>query len=248
MKNLPSLSCALLLFGSAAFSQVRYPACQGDNVLRLQLINYSDQELADLRVQFTAERPQWLSTTSEALKNVAPCQYGDGLPRNVLFFEFPYQVNSSGFNDSQVGLELVHGGEVMGAFKIVMVSSALGGSTGSALGKIDAPPGESESSIAEEPPLAVPTEFALSQNYPNPFNPTTSIGIQLPENGWTLLKVYDVLGREVKLLVNREMAAGSHVVTWDGAADNGKPVPSGVYIYRLTTQNFVSTRKMIVVR
>jgi hypothetical protein len=248
MKTMLNLPCWLLLFTLTTFSQTRYPIKQGDNLLRLQLINYSDQELADLSVQFATDRPSWLSPRNDALRNLARYQPGEGLPRSVLFVDLPFQVTSSGFNDSQVTLELVLGGQVVGAFKVQMGSSNLGGSTSFAMRKSGTSAGELESSTAENPRLIVPTEFALTQNYPNPFNPTTSIQIQLPENGWTLLQVYDVLGREVKTLVNREMAAGSHVVTWDGTADDGRAVPSGVYIYRLTTQNFVSTKKMIVVR
>jgi len=214
----------------------------------LQLINYSDQELADLRVQFAAARPSWLSPGGEALRNLARYEPGDGLPRSVLFLDLPFNVASSGYNDSQVTLELVDGGQVVGSFRVRMVSSDVGGSTSLAKGESEMPVSELESSVEEETHVAVPIEFALSQNYPNPFNPTTNISVQLKADGYVTLKVYDLLGREVRTLVNREMAAGSHIVNWDGTADDGKVVPSGVYIYRLTTQNFVSTKKMIVVR
>ena len=243
MKNLPSLPCALLLLGSAAFSQVRYPVNQGDNLLRLQLINYSDQELADLRVRFATERPPWLTSASNALRNLALDQLGDGLPRSVLFFDLPFQVNSSSFNDSPVTLELVQGGQVMGTFKVRLVSSDLGGSTSLAKGQSEVPVSELESSAAEEPHLAVPTGFALSQNYPNPFNPATVISYSLPVYSYVRLKVFNVLGQELATLVDEMQDAGFKTVRFEG-----RGLPSGVYIYRLTTQNFVSTKKMIVVR
>jgi Secretion system C-terminal sorting domain len=89
----------------------------------------------------------------------------------------------------------------------------------------------------------VPKMFALSQNYPNPFNPSTVISYQLPVNSHVVLKVYDILGREVATLVNEREQAGTHGVKFDGAN-----LPSGVYFYRLATQGFVRTMKMILLK
>ncbi|HEY9165681.1 MAG TPA: T9SS type A sorting domain-containing protein [Candidatus Kryptonia bacterium] len=81
-----------------------------------------------------------------------------------------------------------------------------------------------QNGLAGEPQL-----FSLGQNYPNPFNPNTVINYQLVENSFVRLKVYDILGREVKSLVNERQTAGSHNVTF--SASN---LPSGVYFYRLS--------------
>ncbi len=88
-----------------------------------------------------------------------------------------------------------------------------------------------------------PTEFSLSQNYPNPFNPTTSFEYSLAENSFVAVKVYDVLGREVATLVNSNKDAGKYRLDFD--ASN---LPSGLYIYELRTENFVQTRKMMLMK
>ncbi|GEM_PF-2614914 len=88
---------------------------------------------------------------------------------------------------------------------------------------------------------SAPSSFLLSQNYPNPFNPSTQITFSIPTLGFTLLKVYDVLGREVATLVNETLNAGSYTrnFTAEGLA-------SGVYIYRLQSGDFVQARKLVL--
>jgi Secretion system C-terminal sorting domain len=86
-------------------------------------------------------------------------------------------------------------------------------------------------------------EFALQQNYPNPFNPSTTISYQLPVNTRVTLKIYDVLGREVKLLVNEEEHSGIHTVKFDGS-----DLPTGVYFSQLTAGAFIETKKMVLLR
>lgn len=101
---------------------------------------------------------------------------------------------------------------------------------------------------APAPPAAkvdglLPKEFALNQNYPNPFNPTTMIAFDLPKASEVRLSVYNVLGQEVKTLVDRAMAAGNHAIEFD--ADE---LSSGVYFYRLEAEDFRDTRKMLLVK
>jgi hypothetical protein len=79
----------------------------------------------------------------------------------------------------------------------------------------------------------IPTEFRLSQNYPNPFNPSTNIDYQLPVSGLVSLKVYDILGKEVSVLMNQEQKAGYYTLTWNGQNPSGRSVASGVYFYRV---------------
>lgn len=90
---------------------------------------------------------------------------------------------------------------------------------------------------------AVPEKNSLSQNYPNPFNPTTQIRFGLSKPSHVALAVYDMLGREVATLADEQMDAGYHSVTW-----NATGFPSGVYIYRLTTDKFSVTRRMLVLK
>ncbi len=88
-----------------------------------------------------------------------------------------------------------------------------------------------------------PGSTDLQQNYPNPFNPKTDFRFQLADISKITLKIYDVLGREITTLVNEKLLPGVYHVSWDA---NG--VASGVYYYRLQTQNFVSVKKMILLR
>ena len=95
---------------------------------------------------------------------------------------------------------------------------------------------------------AIPASFELSQNFPNPFNPTTKISYALPSNAFVSIRIYDMLGREVKALVNREMNAGNHSVEWNGENGAGIKVASGAYIYRIDAGSFISTKKMIMLK
>ncbi|KUG26042.1 hypothetical protein ASZ90_004125 [hydrocarbon metagenome] len=98
-------------------------------------------------------------------------------------------------------------------------------------------------SVDEGMDRSVPKEFSISQNYPNPFNPTTKITFSLPEAGNVKLGIFDALGREVKLLVDRFENAGKHTVEF-----NGKNLSSGVYFYRVEYQNNFVTKKMILIK
>jgi photosystem II stability/assembly factor-like uncharacterized protein len=96
----------------------------------------------------------------------------------------------------------------------------------------------------------IPSKFSLSQNYPNPFNPVTKIRFDVPENGklktendLTEIRVYDLLGREVAILVNEKLNPGSYEVTFDGSSLN-----SGVYFYKLVINGFSETKKMLLIK
>jgi hypothetical protein len=89
----------------------------------------------------------------------------------------------------------------------------------------------------------VPFTFALHQSYPNPFNPTTTITYTLPKTSKVTLSIYDILGREVSVLVNEKRDAGVHEVKFDGSG-----LASGVYLYRLQAGNFVQTRKLLLLK
>ena len=88
-----------------------------------------------------------------------------------------------------------------------------------------------------------PTMYSLSQNYPNPFNPRTVISFSLPVVNNATLKVYDVMGREVQTLVNEKLQAGTYEVTFDGSG-----LTSGVYFYKLMTEGFSETKRMLLIK
>jgi N-acetyl-anhydromuramyl-L-alanine amidase AmpD len=103
--------------------------------------------------------------------------------------------------------------------------------------------GNSVSGVSGEPPVNVPAQFSLAQNYPNPFNPSTVISYQSPVTTQIRLSVYDLLGREVAVLVNEMKSPGVYQVQW-----NASTLPSGLYIYRLDAGNFSATRKALFVK
>ena len=95
----------------------------------------------------------------------------------------------------------------------------------------------------------MPRQFALYANFPNPFNPSTSLEYALPEPTEVELAIYDVLGQKVQTLVAQQLqSAGYYRLTWDGSDAKGHTVSSGIYFYRLTTQNFTQTRKMLLLK
>ena len=94
----------------------------------------------------------------------------------------------------------------------------------------------------------LPEHPTLSQNYPNPFNPATSIEFLLPSPSHVELAVYNLLGQEIVRLVDRTMPAGSHRAVWDGITTQGHPAPAGLYFYRPRTEEFVKTRRMLLLK
>lgn len=102
----------------------------------------------------------------------------------------------------------------------------------------------------EVEPLAgeVPLTFELAQNYPNPFNPSTEIRFAIPTNTHVRLEIFDVLGRVVATLVDNDLSPGTHQVVWNGRTGSGEAVSSGIYIYRVIAGDFVSTKKMVLLK
>ncbi|MCH7724747.1 MAG: T9SS type A sorting domain-containing protein, partial [Bacteroidetes bacterium] len=94
----------------------------------------------------------------------------------------------------------------------------------------------------------IPTEFSVTQNYPNPFNPSTTIKYSIPQQSIVTIKVYDILGTEVKTLVNGERTPGIYSVQWNGDNNYGSKVATGIYIYRVVAGNFVQVKKMILLK
>jgi hypothetical protein len=92
-------------------------------------------------------------------------------------------------------------------------------------------------------PQIIPEEILLSQNYPNPFNLNTTIEFELPKSGFTTLTIYNMLGVKMTSLVSGQLVAGRHTCNWNAAG-----LPSGTYFYRLVTERFKETRKMLLMR
>lgn len=94
----------------------------------------------------------------------------------------------------------------------------------------------------------LPTSFNLAQNYPNPFNPSTSIQFSLPSRSNIELSVYNIYGQKVKTLARGSFEAGEHQVEWNGTADNGRAVSTGVYVYKINSNEFNQSKKMVLMK
>ncbi len=122
--------------------------------------------------------------------------------------------------------------------RLVYLADKLGDSIGYPLAKI------SENETGE----VKPEEFQLLQNYPNPFNPQTEISYSIPEDSHVRLSIYNLLGQQVRLLVDEYQGAGAKRVVWDGRNENGESVASGIYLYRLEAGQYVETKKMSLLK
>jgi predicted extracellular nuclease len=94
----------------------------------------------------------------------------------------------------------------------------------------------------------IPSTYSLNQNYPNPFNPTTNIQYGIAKEGLVTLTIYNIMGQEVKTLVNTNQNGGTYKVAWNGLDNHNRMVPNGVYIYRIISDNFVKSKKMIFLK
>lgn len=94
---------------------------------------------------------------------------------------------------------------------------------------------------------AIPTSFQLLQNYPNPFNALTNIRFGLPEKGRVKLKIYNLQGQEVRMLLDETWEAGYHSIYFDGKNNHGQHLSSGVYIYQLQINSDIATKKIIII-
>ena len=96
--------------------------------------------------------------------------------------------------------------------------------------------------------VQIPTEYGLSQNYPNPFNPETTIEYQLPKDGRVTLIIYNMMGQEVRRLLDEEKRAGYYKVVWDGRSEAGIHVGTGIYLIQIKAGSFSQTRKLLLVQ
>ena len=93
-----------------------------------------------------------------------------------------------------------------------------------------------------------PTGFRLSHNYPNPFNPQTTIEFSLPRRSQVTFTIYNILGEEIKVLIHRMLPPGDYQLPWDGRNEQRSAVASGVYLYRLKSEEYTQTRKMMLLK
>ena len=88
----------------------------------------------------------------------------------------------------------------------------------------------------------------MHNDYPNPFNPITTLRYDLPENSLVTITIYDMLGRQVKTLINQTQDAGYKSVIWNATNNYGKPVSAGIYLYQIQAGEYISTKKMVLLK
>ncbi len=103
-------------------------------------------------------------------------------------------------------------------------------------------------SMSQEILSSIPEKFSLGQNYPNPFNPITQIEYSLPQSSKVVISIHNVLGQEIKTLVNKEQDYGYHSVRWDGTDRLGRSVASGVYFTQMRSGGFSQSKKMLLLK
>lgn len=172
---------------------------------------------------------------------------------STLYFGVQHNTNNTAQNDT-TNLEYPFKGIIDGVriYKKALGSSVILGHYNTPLAKA----GDTTKVFAASLGSAIPKEFELTQNYPNPFNPTTDVKYQLPLESSIKLVVYNLLGQQVKVLAEATQSAGFYNVTWDAKDDNGVPVATGFYVYRLNAtpvnaerrEPFVSIKKMLLLR
>ena len=133
-----------------------------------------------------------------------------------------------------------------GDFSLAANSPAVGaGENGTDIGAFGVGCESTELSIDEN---VIPDHYTLHQNYPNPFNPTTKISYDLPEASFVTLSIYDLIGREIRTMINSEQTAGFKNIQWNATDNLGKSVPAGMYIYTIQAGQFRQTRKMVLLK
>ncbi len=128
----------------------------------------------------------------------------------------------------------------------VVFTSYTGQNNGGGFSYIRTSVNNSELTIQDE--YLLPDKYALQQNFPNPFNPITTIQYELPKQELVQIIIFDLLGHQVKRLVDGIQGAGLNSIVWDATNDHGQPVSAGIYIYQLQAGGFLQTRKMILLK
>ena len=107
---------------------------------------------------------------------------------------------------------------------------------------------ETNTSVFEGEPEQIPNKVVLHQNYPNPFNPFTILRYDLPEQTHVNITIYDMLGRKVRTILNQQQDPGYKSLLWDATNDYGKPVSAGIYLYQIQAGEYISTKKMVLLK
>jgi len=116
------------------------------------------------------------------------------------------------------------------------------------LGELEVYLGEESTTSVTDQTFRMPEQFRLAQNYPNPFNPTTMIRFEIPRAAHLKLVIYNLLGEEIRTLFDGEKPAGCYDIEWDGKNSQGVTMPTGNYLYVLSTNDYRDVKKMILAK
>jgi glucose/arabinose dehydrogenase len=144
------------------------------------------------------------------------------------------------------GLRSPLGIELVGSNLYVLETGLWGNNTSPKLWEITLPQNTTDVGAGKD--KSIPESFRLDQNYPNPFNPMTTIRFEVPKTSSVKILVFDILGNEVRKLVESKLAAGTHSETWNGRDKNNQPVASGIYLVRMQAGDFAATRKILLIK
>jgi hypothetical protein len=218
------------------YFEVPISLSEGENIRSFELdIDYSNDEL-------TLQSIIWDTEILSGLQHVE--NHGDGFLKvtAVVAESIPngqhtigkiiFQMNES-FNDYETSVSISRSRANEGS---VILDGSIGIYTNELL------------AINELSIELVPTIFALHQNYPNPFNPTTQISYDLPEASRVSISIHDLMGREIRTMINSEQTAGFKNLQWNATDNSGQPVSAGMYIYTIQAGEFRSTKKMLLLK
>lgn len=190
------------------------------------------------------------STGGNNIEDALEFTLGPSLPTDVITSHYNVSIepeNKTDMDDGDGGPVPGQGVPVQSPFNFAYSTSSASytaGTNGQPLGDLNWFPGLTDVDDVETLPVA----YELYNNYPNPFNPTTAIKYSIPEQANVRLTVYNSLGQEVAALINTTQNAGTYTFTWNGKNNAGVKVSSGVYLYHLKAGNFVSTKKMVMLK
>ena len=163
-------------------------------------------------------------------------------------FGFDIERSSDGVAFSKIGFVPGHGTTTIPQIYGYEDKDVVAGGTYSyRLKQVDTD-GSFEYSAILQVEINLPQNFTLSQNFPNPFNPETSIRYELPEAVEVKVSIFNLLGNEIRTLVNEQKEAGVHSILWNGKDNAGREVATGAYLYRIKAGEFVETKRLTLLR
>ncbi len=187
-----------------------------------------------------------INTTSPTISWVLPVEQSSMLMSEIIIADNPDMINAITIDNIEESYfdisDLESGKSYFWRVRTKTAENSYSEYSGQGIFKV----GDNVTAIEEA--QIIPDKFEVSQNYPNPFNPSTMIKYGIPESQFVTLKIYNMLGQEVTTLVNNEVEAGVHNISWNGLDDSGSKVSTGTYIYRVVAGNSILTKKMILLK